>query len=741
MSRIAHLSLAVLPLVLGLACLAFLDASERTAPPAVVVRERTASTRLLVLMVDSLDVRDVETPGALPRLRAHLGRAGLHGPVRACVDGVTIPCVSAMVTGFDHASGFSPLRNFGAARGLTDRSVLGALLRRGHRVGYFGDPLLAKALEGLTMIEAPEHEDVVDDAHTLNAGLAALAARRVEVAFVHLLALDETAHKFTASGAAYRQALTLLDDRLDRALRSLRHDDHAVILGDHGHEESGRHSADIGTMTYAAYFGPRFARPVARSMAMTDHAGVWSRLFGLGWGSRSAGDDYFEGRAVPAGEPVLRARPRDLAPLAACFGLALLLGLTGRLVHESRVTLTIAAAVASGVMIALSVLVSYAFSSLASELVACLLAALLGCAGALVLLIATRRVPPHAADSGLRDWRALTLAGALLLALPTAEPTAGLKAPVLWLLVCLAPATLQALRAKRWRATLTVLSCWLLLAVLAAVRVRDYLPRSLLEQDRGPLWSTLVPAALLIAASGTVGGLRSAAASLLGAVAAPWLAQHAGRWLIIPCAAVLPLTFLAFRRRGGFDVVCLLVPIACHSFFPQDSAQLASVAACWWLWAVLPTFLRTQTLLLRTATFVLLTWLSFWAAMSTRIGGVDYDFYFRWLPTQAGATAEAVQQGLLTATKCLLPAAFGALLATRAGALPLEVLKSAEQLMRVRLALTIVFVVGLSTLRGTPNLQLLYDGTQEVAFWLLMFAVLGLVAAANQVGKTELTAR
>ena len=51
-------------------------------------------------------------------------------------------------------------------------------------------------------------------------------------------------------------------------------------------------------------------------------------------------------------------------------------------------------------------------------------------------------------------------------------------------------------------------------------------------------------------------------------------------------------------------------------------------------------------------------------------------------------------------------------------------------------ATPIIFVTGLSCGRGTVDVYLLYDATQEVAFWMLAFASLGLVAAAIQIGRS-----
>ncbi|MET0340635.1 MAG: alkaline phosphatase family protein [Polyangiales bacterium] len=720
----------ILPLILALLALVLLDASDVTTPPEVTHVAEVGPTRLTILMVDALDRRDVERAERLPRLRARLGEAALHGPVLACVDGVTIPCVAAMITGFDRVSGFSPLRNFGAARGLAAHSVLGALMAHGVRVGYFGDPLLARALEGLTQ-RVPRDE--VDDDATLHAGLTALQQGAVDIAFVHLLELDETAHKHTEHGSAYAAALTRLDARIARVLDARASEQHVVVLGDHGHAETGRHGAGLGTETYAAYFGPRLPRGVRR-MAMTDHARIWAHVFGLRWGPPSWVDGHAD-----AGGSALQVRARGVLPLIGVLVLALgmavstldarMLAGRARVLAGGRALL-----LAIATMLALSIVVPRMWAWVGSDVGALALALVLGAVGGVLGRLADATRDPARLRSA-----ALPLAGALLLALPTGEPTSGLKAPVLWLLLVLAARATWAARTGRMREAVEAMLGAVACGALALVQVRAYLPRGLLAHEAGTWTALVIPALLMVVAVATAGGRRAATLVAVGA-AASWVLPLAARWWIAPCALVLLVTFAAFRRAWLFSMVCLLLPIACRAFFPDDSAQLAAVATSWVLWALVSLALRDTPLLLRGSAFVLLTWLSFWTAMSTRIGGIDYDFYFRWLPAGAGATSEAVQQGLLTAAKCMLPPVFGALLAHRVGALPLRVLKLAEHLVRLRLALTFVFVVGLSLGRGRVDVYLLYDATQEAAFWMLAFAVLGLLSAVHQLGLASRSA-
>ncbi|MET0287424.1 MAG: alkaline phosphatase family protein [Polyangiales bacterium] len=686
-------ALAVAPLLLGFVALAMFDlADDSSAMHATRVEQ--AHARLVVLIVDSLDARDV---AHLPALRTR--SPGLHGEVRACVDGVTIPCVTAMIHGYDRASGFSPLRNFGAARELVPRSVLGALERNGVRVGYFGDPLLARALAGLHEVQAIED---ADDARALRSGLAALG--HLDVVLIHLLGIDEAAHKFGAEAPAYEEARRSIDLAIERTFSQLSSDDHLVVLGDHGHALSGRHSADMGTTTYAAYYGPRFARGAELPMQMTDHAALWARLFGLRWGEHTLADDYFAARPLHASAH-LTTRERKTWPLLLACALAGLIAAAGAARRPRAIDAPVAGLATLG--IALDAWLATRAATWLSSVGGALAASLwLGGSGALLRKAA-----------GQVELRTALLTGALLWALPTAEPTAGIKAPMLWLVVLLA-------MHRSWRAGAAAL----VLLALAMVRVQAFLPRVLLEPGLDARLAEGLPALLLIAAVWLASDARAALCALGGSLIA-LVIDVDSRWLMLPCALVLPLAFAALRVRACFAPLCLLLPIACSVFFPRDSASLAAVCASWLAWALVPRALREQPPELRAAAFVVLMWVSFWTAMSTRIGGIDYDFYFRWLPTTAGAMDQAIPQGLLTAAKCMLPVVFGALLARRAEARHEHVLELAATLTAVRLALTLVFVAAASLLHA--DVQALYDATQEVAFWLLMYAVLGLVSAAH----------
>src|SRR4051794_29539740 len=104
-ARFRKLLQTLLPFLIGFLCLGLLDLAADAPPPALRELGRPYRGRLVIFMVDSLDQRDV-TQERMPRLARRIARGALHGPVRACVDALTVPCVSAMLRGSDRASSF-----------------------------------------------------------------------------------------------------------------------------------------------------------------------------------------------------------------------------------------------------------------------------------------------------------------------------------------------------------------------------------------------------------------------------------------------------------------------------------------------------------------------------------------------------------------------------------------------------------------------------------------------------------
>jgi len=123
--------------------------------------------------------------------------------------------------------------------------------------------------------------------------------------------------------------------------------------------------------------------------------------------------------------------------------------------------------------------------------------------------------------------------------------------------------------------------------------------------------------------------------------------------------------------------------------------------------------------------------------MGTRLGGVDYDFYFRFLPPGATATREWPVQAVLTAFKHLLPACLALLLAQQRGSFGSLDFELTAALGRLRLATLLILTASVSSTRMVPSSWLLGETMQEAALFVLLLLTQGLLGASTAVVARE----
>lgn len=730
-SRAARATAALVPIVVAVLMLFLLEHARRpkavSQGPDGSAPART-NTRLLVLLVDSLAERDV-APRTMPRLSARLARSGLHGPVRACADAVTVPCVLALVRGHDWLSVFALGRNFGGRTRALDDSVLGALKARGRRLGYFGEPQLARTFEGLDRVVARTRPD----AETLADALSNLKQGQLDLSFAHLLAVDDAGHVHGPRSERYARVLDDTDRLLEHALASLTPGDHALVLGDHGHALDGRHAAGLDTTTYAAYFGPRFARPSRHPMALTDHAALLARVFGERRTNEPAWvDAYLRGRPPSASEatvlPPLETDahvPLGLALLVALSSLFVAIGAADfralrslRAVHV--LALAVGMAAVAGFALAWPVLRGFSFTApLGAGLLAALAAALLG-------VIVLRAYPV----SGAPIW-ARALAGLGVFALPVVQLEGGPRPLVIGLALTLLFVPTGA-RTARWIGAA-------LLASLAPVSLADEIPREFvvytwLASQLGWTLPALLGAGAIASASMGAQRLQTLGTLAFGIGLSALLPLAPPRVGLVVCALSLPVALYALRRPRAFALAAALCPGALWIFCEGQPDELAPVIAVLAVSALAPRLVpgtAPSLRLTRAALLFLLLWLVYWTTMGTRIGGVDYDFYFRFLPEGATATREWPLQALLTAEKHLLPAALVLLLAQAGRAFDALDFELAAALARARLGVLLFLTAILAGARMVPSSWLLGEATQEAALFVLLLLTLGLVGASS----------
>lgn len=710
---------------------------ERAWPPAqMTVRdapEGAADTRLVVFWVDSLSDRDLGPKSPLPDLAKRLPTA-LHGHVTACADATSVPCFEAMTTGWDRASLATLARNFGGDAGGGPPGVLEALHAGGHRLGFIGDPFVrgaTGAFDWVRLVRTPAPEATID------AGLAALDARDLDLVVIHLVHADAIAHR-DGDGRRYRRMLTRIDAAIAAGRARLRPTDHVVVLGDHGHTPEGRHAPGLSVPTYAVYTGPRFeARPARRYMTMTDHAGLWGALFGVSYGDVPWVRSYFAGEPLPKQirhpMPAGSNRPFPRWALAALLGLALVAAQTrwGRVPLVAL--LALATAFAGGLAyLQLRPVLQGGFSDLQN--VATGLAT--GLLGAVLLRLAHPGVRALGADA----LPVALVAGAALLALPTVYPFGGASAALLGLVLG------AAVLARRARATGRALG-WALLAVALALTFRR-VDMGGFQVFRFHAWRALgavVPATLvltllwgalaaaLVAWAPAPDRRRLAAGALVGAALFALVPRVPALVWLAPCVAALPLLLLGLRAPRFDPLWLAVVPSAMRFFFESDAAHLAPMLGVVLLGVTFARATAAASPALRGAGLLVLLWLCAWASFGTRAPGVRFQYFFAWVAEGSAVEDAWTLNGLLTTAKYLLLPLLTLLASARVwatrGALA-EALVATVALGRGRLACVFAFVAGVLWVGHAGN-NLLGDLVQEIALCGLLALGVALAAWAS----------
>jgi hypothetical protein len=738
---IAAARTAFLGALLGLLSIWLLDATRHTEVPPLVRVARAEPTRLIVLFVDSLSDRDVRTQGAMPRLAARLQRGGLHGPVQPCADAITVPCMTAAITGNDQLSVFALGTNFASGSSVVASSVLGQLQRAGHGAGYLGEHILAKTMTGLSFVMA----DLEGDEQVLAQLSRALERQDLDLLIVHFGGLDQTAHKYGDAAPEYAAARARVDAQIEAVVARLPPSDHVLVMGDHGHTASGRHAAGLDTTTYAAYLGPQFGRKLETPMLMTEHAAIWARIFGFSRSTPGWLEDYYAGREPRPRGATSQSSRLPLWALLTCVLLASATCLpsldgTPRERYRALGSFVASLALMAGLGAVWPDIRGFIWdSSLKIQLarVASTIASGLLGSGLLVWLRSTPRDAP-------RTWHdrcALALAAAIVFALPTVY-VGGPSVVQSWLALALfGYAFWFGAKGGIGRTAQLVLG-GLLVVSLLPVKHANYVLRGFTVYTRllpalsaYALPSFAVACVLFALLSGRLVRRDQPASWLavaLGAVPAACAGVVSDRWFILPCVLALPLLFLALRwpRWTPVAVACA-IPAVWFSYGGSLRA-VTPIFVVWLLCALLPRVFRHSDPALRGAILLSLVLMSFRTAMGCRIAGIDFDFFFRFLPPDVDVTAYWIPSALFTTAKYLLPPTLGLLL-TRAHDPDLaRALHAAAWMGRARVGMCVFFLLGLVVMKPAAGAAIVGDASQEAAIWVIALALLGIVSLACQ---------
>jgi hypothetical protein len=283
--------------------------AETAAPAALIAAAEEPPLprgRLFVLLVDSLRGPRAEV---MPGVRA-LAARGLLVHVRATRDAATVPSLRAAFTGRTQRSIFAFVSNFIHGGGSVS-SLFSQATARGDRVAVFSDGSFYELAGGVSDVHDNEQPPGDEETRQLNAFHEALALYRQgrhAVVVFHLTTIDHAAHGSGPRTPAYEHAFAVADQLLGEADAAVPATDTLVLLGDHGHDDMGRHFPGLEVPTVGLYRGPGF-RPgtTVGPLPLTIHHYLMSWALGL-----PLTPDY-RGAAVPE---VLRGATPSVAYLS-----------------------------------------------------------------------------------------------------------------------------------------------------------------------------------------------------------------------------------------------------------------------------------------------------------------------------------------------------------------------------------------------------------------------------------------
>lgn len=309
---------------------------EAAPPRALRDSGHLPAGRLFVLIVDSLRVQSAAKVPAIQDLR----RRSLFVDVKA-IQAATVPSLRAAFTGIRQRSIFGFVGNF--VHGTrTLPSIFTQLDANGGRAAVFTDQSffeLAPGVADLHPNQDPPGDEEESERRALKHALDVWATGEHQMMVFHYTVIDHTAHQHGINEPAYRHAFEVADIVVRQVDQAISPADTLVVMGDHGHDETGRHHPGLNVPTIALYRGPRFTPGVEIGPAqLTIHRYLMSWALGLplARGYRGAAAAGLQGMtplprayATPPPEiaPVVNWRKRlvyllPLALIVACSALA-----------------------------------------------------------------------------------------------------------------------------------------------------------------------------------------------------------------------------------------------------------------------------------------------------------------------------------------------------------------------------------------------------------------------------------
>lgn len=236
-------------------------AAPRIVPEEVAARRaaRSQRPRVFVLILDSLRYETATNPEIMPHLMA-LRAEGVYARFDAGFNSSSAAALRDAFTGRENAAVLAVVSTFLKTDAGVE-SIFHQLSLAGITSAVYGQDYFTQFGAGITYQSVIGFRALreVDEANVLK---GADALRRGEFDFVvgHISYTDYAAHDFGIYKTGYREAFHRADDFILRVRAALPPDTTFVVMGDHGHDEQGKHGFGMEVPTFAVYAGPPFRR-------------------------------------------------------------------------------------------------------------------------------------------------------------------------------------------------------------------------------------------------------------------------------------------------------------------------------------------------------------------------------------------------------------------------------------------------------------------------------------------------
>ena len=354
-------------------------------------------------------------------------------------------------------------------------------------------------------------------------------------------------------------------------------------------------------------------------------------------------------------------------------------------------------------------------------------------------LIPRRGVPSPVPAATL--WAALFAVGTVALALPTIYEFGGIYVGAAGFMAIALVAAWQAYRRGELRHAAAILGVAVLVYRVWNPDVKNFAVQPFppivpyVPQLQGVAVTLLAALALYAGAPRDVSRRHFILAGGVGLAIALLGAHLPASVFLGPCLLLCPVALAAHRWPRLGPVLALLAPPALSFFLEFDLVRMGPVLCVLAFLPLWATVRRDGPLLERAIVVVTFLWLCLWTLLGCRLAGLDFNYFFRWLPAGSPVEDTWAWNSLLTTALYMSVPLVGLFLARQAAPGQLEpALPLAWQLMRLKLALVLAFIVGYAVQVSAAPPFITADVIMEAGVWVvaLVFSIgLPLGAAAE----------